>query len=193
MAFQYGPTPGYPPLLEALKDYLRQKGLPVDTNELMITTGSMQAINILTQEFVNPGDRVICENPSFIGGIAVFNAYRARIQSVELKEDGIDLDELEKTLDSEKDQAKILYIIPNFHNPGGVIYSKEKREALIQMMRGRDTIIIEDDAYGDLYLDEEVKSLTRPMKNDETDSDYICYAGSFSKILGLVSDWAGYW
>jgi DNA-binding transcriptional MocR family regulator len=184
MAFQYGPTPGYPPLLEALKNYLRKKGLPVDSNELMITTGSMQAINILTQEFVDPGDRVICENPSFIGGISVFKSYQAEIESVPLLKDGIDLDDLEQKLDKSGDQAKLLYIIPNFHNPGGVIYSKEKRSALMEMMRGRDTIIIEDDAYGDLYLDESVKSLTRPLKNDETDADYICYTGSFSKILG---------
>lgn len=184
MGFQYGPTPGYPPLLEALKSHLRSKGLPVDTNELMITTGSLQAINILTQEFVDPGDTVICENPSFIGGISVFKSYQANIKSVDLQEDGIDIEALEKLLNNAEKAPKILYVTPNFHNPAGIIYSEEKKKALFDLMRGRDTIIIEDDAYGDLYYDESVKKLTLPMKNNETDDIYICYTGSFSKILG---------
>ena len=184
VGFQYGPTPGYPPLLESLKEHLRAKGLPVDTNELMITTGSLQAINILTQEFVDPGDTVICENPSFIGGISVFKSYQANIESVPLMDDGIDLDILKDKLDNAETTPKILYVTPNFHNPAGIIYSAEKRNALFELMRGRDTIIIEDDAYGDLYYDESVRELTRPMKNDETDDIYICYTGSFSKILG---------
>jgi 2-aminoadipate transaminase len=184
MGFQYAPTSGYPPLLEALKSHLRSKGLPVDSNELMITTGSMQAINILTQEFVDPGDTVVCENPSFIGGISVFRSYQADILSVPLKSDGIDLEKLEEILETSKKPIKILYLIPNFHNPAGIIYSSENKEAIFQLLKGRDIIVIEDDAYGDLYFDESVKPLTRPMKNDETDDVNICYTGSFSKILG---------
>jgi len=183
-AFQYGPTPGYPPLLEALKDYLRQKGLPVDNNELMITTGSLQAINILTKAFVDPGDRVICENPSFIGGISVFKSYMAELDSVPLDDQGIDLKGLETLLSKKGPPAKLLYITPNFHNPAGIIYSKERKKALFELMRGRDTVIIEDDAYGDLYYDESVRELTIPMKNHETKDIHICYTGSFSKILG---------
>ena len=183
-AFQYGPTPGYPPLLEALKEHLRNKGMPVDTNELMITTGSLQAINILTQEFVDPGDTVICENPSFIGGISVFKAYQAHIESVPLAEDGLDIDLLRQKLESAEKTPKILYVTPNFHNPAGIIYSAEKKQALMDLMRGRDTILIEDDAYGDLYYDEAIKPLTVPMKNRETKDIHICYTGSFSKILG---------
>lgn len=184
MGFQYAPTAGYPPLLEALQGYLRSKGLPVDSNELMITTGSMQAINILTQEFVDPGDTVVCENPSFIGGISVFKSYQANILSVPLKSDGIDLEKLEAVLDSREHKPKMLYLIPNFHNPAGIIYSRENKEALFDLLKGRDIIVIEDDAYGDLYFDEAIKPLTRPMKNDETDEVNICYTGSFSKILG---------
>jgi len=184
VAFQYGPTPGYPPLLNALKKHLRSKGLPVDTNEIMITTGSLQAINILTKAFVDPGDTVICENPSFIGGISVFKSYQANIESVPLLEDGIDIEKLEETLNKAEKTPKILYVTPNFHNPAGIIYSAEKRKALFSLMRGKDTIIIEDDAYGDLYYDESVRELTNPMKNSETDDIHICYTGSFSKILG---------
>lgn len=184
MGFQYGPTPGYPPLLKALKGHLRKKGLPVDSNELMITTGSLQAIYILSRVFLNPGDPVICENPSFIGGISVFKSAQADLLSVPLLDDGIDLDKLENLLETAENSPKLLYITPNFHNPAGIIYSAEKREALFQMMQGRDIVLIEDDAYGDLYYDESVKSLTAPMKNGETEDIHICYTGTFSKILG---------
>ena len=183
-AFQYGPTSGFPPLLEALKNHLRTKGLPVDTNELMITTGSLQAINILTQEFVDPGDTVICENPSFIGAISVFKSYQANIESIPLQEDGIDISQLAEKIEKPGKPAKILYVTPNFHNPAGIIYSAKKKKALFDLMRGRDTILIEDDAYGDLYYDESVRTLTEPLKNRETEDIHICYTGSFSKILG---------
>jgi DNA-binding transcriptional MocR family regulator len=184
MGFQYGPTPGYPPLLDALREHLRARGLPVDSNELMITTGSLQAIYILTKIFVDPGDPVICENPSFIGGISVFKSCQAELQSVFLKDDGLDLEQLREVIDGSPIVPKLLYITPNFHNPAGIIYSKAKRQALFDFMRGRDTVILEDDAYGDLYYDESVKPLTAPLKNGETEDIHICYTGSFSKILG---------
>ena len=184
MAFQYGPTPGFPPLLDALKEHLRAKGMPVDTNKLMITTGSLQAINVLTKLFIYPGDLVICENPSFIGGISVFKSYQAELMSVPLGHDGIDIEKLEEVLESAERTPKLLYVTPNFHNPAGIIYSAEKKKALFELMRGRDTVIIEDDAYGDLYYDESIRELTMPMKNTETDDIHICYTGSFSKILG---------
>ncbi len=181
-AFQYGPTPGYPPLLEALKAYLRTKGLPVDTHRLMITTGSMQAINILGMEFINPGDLVMTETPSFIGGIAVFKTFQARIKSIPLQDDGIDLEALEAAL--EKETPKILYVIPNFHNPAGIIYSKEKRLQLLDLLKGKNIILLEDDAYNELYFNEEAKALTTPiMAMNHTDVEVV-YTGSFSKILG---------
>lgn len=184
VAFQYGPTPGHPALLEALKEHLRSKGMPVDTNEILITTGSIQAINILTQAFVDPGDRIILENPSFIGSISIFKSYMAEMIAIEMEKDGINVEELEKELEKPGVQPKLLYLIPNFQNPAGTIYSQEKRDAIFSMMAGKDTILVEDDAYGDLYFNESVRPLTVPMKNFENDSFTICYTGSFSKILG---------
>ena len=181
-AFQYGPTPGFPPLLETLKSYLRTKGLPVDTHKLMITTGSLQAINILGMEFIDPDDLVLTESPSFIGGIAVFKAFQAKIKGIPLTSDGIDLQALEKILETEN--PKILYVIPNFHNPAGIIYSKEKSLQLLEILDGKDIILLEDDAYNELYFDEDTRQMTKPIMALNDKNVEIVYTGSFSKILG---------
>jgi 2-aminoadipate transaminase len=181
-AFQYGPTPGYPPLLETLKKYLGNKGLPVDTHQLMITTGSMQAINILGMEFLNPGDRVITESPTFIGAIAVFNAFQSEIVGVPLEADGLNLNQLARLIDEK--MPKLLYTIPNFHNPAGIIYSKEKRQQLLDLLRDKKVVLIEDDAYNELYYTPEAKALTTPMMSMDTTGVEMVYTGSFSKILG---------
>jgi len=181
-AFQYGPTSGFPPLLEILKDYLRAKGLPVDTHKLMITTGSLQAINILGMEFIDPGDLVLTETPSFIGGIAVFKAFQADIKGIPLQKDGLDLDELQKILEHET--PKILYVIPNFHNPAGIIYSPEKRKKLLDILREKEIVLLEDDAYNELYFSEETKKMTQPIMSLDTAGVEMVYTGSFSKILG---------
>lgn len=183
-AFQYGPTSGYPPLLESLKEFLRKKGLPVDTNRLMITTGSLQAINIIAKLFIDPDDTVLLENPSFIGGISVFKSYLARMESIPLQNDGIDTGILRKKLNSLPQKPKLLYIIPNFQNPAGVTYSAEKRQELFDIMSKRNIAILEDDAYNDLYFDETGHKLSKPLKCSETSQVTICYAGTFSKILG---------
>ncbi len=182
VAFQYGPTSGYPPLLETLKEYLKSKGLPVETHNLMITTGSLQAINILGMEFIDPGDLVLTENPSFIGGIAVFKAFQANIKGVPLQHDGLDLDILAQILETE--QPKMLYVIPNFHNPAGIIYSKEKRIKLLELLKGKNILLLEDDAYNELYFSEKSKELTTPLMAMNHDDVTMVYTGSFSKILG---------
>ncbi len=181
-AFQYGPTAGYPPLIKSLKKYLKQKGLPVDTHRLMITTGSLQAINILGMEFIDPGDLVLTENPSFIGGIAVFKAFQAKLTGVPLQNDGIDLQVLQKIIQSEK--PKMLYVIPNFHNPGGVIYSLQKRKALLDLLSGSGILLLEDDAYNELYFSAKAKKQTKPIMSLDTTDVEVVYTGSFSKILG---------
>ena len=183
-AFQYGPTAGYPPLLESLKEFLRKKGLPVDTNKLLITTGSLQAINILTKEFIDPGDIILTENPSFIGAISVFKSYQAIMESIPLTADGLDIGILKKKLDSLTKKPKMLYITPNFHNPAGITYTREKKEELLNLLAGRDIILLEDDAYSDLYFDEDTRKQIIPMKANEPEDVTICYTGSFSKILG---------
>jgi 2-aminoadipate transaminase len=184
-AFQYGPTPGYPPLLESLREYLKKKGLPVERNRLMITTGSLQAVNILAKVFIDPGDTVVTENPCFIGGISAFKSYRANLKGIDLDENGIDVQALEKYLDERKSKPpKFIYVTPNFHNPAGTLYTQERKKELASVLKKHDLPVLEDDAYGELYFDEEAKKRTVPMKSlYEAELD-ICYTGSFSKILG---------
>ncbi|MFA7227717.1 MAG: PLP-dependent aminotransferase family protein [Melioribacteraceae bacterium] len=184
IGFQYGPTPGYPPLIESLKEYLRGKNLPVDSNDLIITSGSLQAINIIAKLFVNPGDTVITENPCFIGGTSAFKSYQANITGIPLDADGIILDELKRAMDNEAKEAKLLYLSPYFHNPAGIVYSKKRKEDLLKYLVGKEIILIEDDPYGELYFNPEEKDLTIPMKSIQPEPVPICYTGSFSKILG---------
>ena len=183
-AFQYGPTPGYPPLLESLKLYLRKKGLPVDDNKLLITTGSLQAINILAKVFVDPNDVVITENPAFIGAISAFKSYMANILSVPMDKDGIIIEKLKSLLDDKTINPKFVYITPFFHNPAGVMYSMERRKQLIELLKDRNIPLIEDDAYGELYFEEDDKDNMIPVKAMAPKEMTVCYTGSFSKILG---------
>ncbi len=183
-ALQYGTTSGYPPLLESLKVYLQSRGLPLEKQGLIITTGGQQAINLLTKVFIDPGDLIITEYPSFIGAIAAFKSYGANLASAPLDNEGIDLDKLEKTLDSRASQIKMLYLTPFFHNPAGIIYSEKRKKDLLALLIGRPFCLLEDDPYGELYFDEADKPLTVPLKALAGESLPICYVGSFSKIFG---------
>lgn len=185
MGFQYGPTPGYPPLLETLKEHLRKKGLPVDTNKLMITTGSLQAINILGKVFLDPDDLVVMENPSFIAAISAFKSYRAKLKGIDLDDDGINIELLRKFLEQNKVVLpKFVYLILNFHNPAGTLYTRERKKEVSSLLKEFDLPLIEDDAYGELYFDEEAKERCIPMKAMYDDELSISYTGAFSKVLG---------
>ena len=184
VALQYGPTTGLPTLLQSLSDYLRKKGLPVDTNRLIITTGSLQAINILGKAFLDPGDSVIVESPSFIGALSAFRSYQANLVSVPLNADGMDIDALEKLLELDGPKPKFLYYSPNFHNPAGIIYSKEVKQQMIELLNGKDIPIIEDDVYSDLYFYEDDVPKMELIKSMNPEGIDVCFTGSFSKILG---------
>lgn len=184
IAMQYGPTSGLPELLTSLKEFLRKKGLPVDENRLMITTGSLQAINILAKAFIDPDDTILVENPCFIGAISAFKSYQADIISIPLTSEGIDLDILKTTLEKMEKKPKFLYLTPNFHNPAGILYSKKTKKALIELLAGQNIPIIEDDAYSDLWFyEEDSDDLTTIKAMNPNDID-VCYTGSFSKIFG---------
>jgi 2-aminoadipate transaminase len=184
-AFQYGPTPGYPPLLDSLKEYLRKKNLPVDKDKLMITTGSLQAINILGKIFIDPDDLVVTENPCFIGGISAFKSYDAVLKGIDLNNDGIDIPLLMDFLEKHQSPPpKFIYLTLNFHNPAGTLYTNERKKELVPVLKKYDLLLIEDDAYGELYFDEEARERVTPMKVLYDNELTICYTGSFSKILG---------
>lgn len=180
-ALQYAPTTGYQPLLDELGLWLKRKGLPVESNRLIITTGSLQGINIFTKLFVNPHDVVLTENPSFIGALSVFNSYLADVRGVPLDNEGIQIEKLKSALLL---NPKLLYLMPTFHNPAGISYSAERRRQLLEVMNETSIPILEDDAYGDLAFDLEENSVYTPLKVLSERESQICYTGSFSKIFG---------
>jgi 2-aminoadipate transaminase len=181
-AFQYGPTPGYPPLLESLAGYLRARGLPVDENGLIVTAGSLQAIHLAVKVFVDPGTPVVCETPCFVGALPVFRYFQAAVRGVPLDADGVRIDDLERALAGS--DPGLLYLTPYFHNPAGIVYSPERKRRVLELVKDRGVPLLEDDAYGELYFDERDRPLTVPMKAQADPAIPICYTGSFSKIFG---------
>lgn len=179
-ALQYGTTEGYPKLRELVKKRISEK-FAIDTaaNETIITSGGQQGIELACKALCNPGDAVICENPSFIGALNAFRSNGARTVGVPLEDDGISVEQLEKTLIAEGDKAKLLYIIPTFQNPGGITTSLEKRKKIYELARKYDIVIIEDNPYGDLRFDGEDIPTVKSMDTDGR----VIYCGSFSKIL----------
>ncbi len=185
VACQYGPTPGFPPLRESLKEYLRTKGLPVDTNQLLITTGAQQAINIVSKIYLDPGDYVVTENPSFIGAIAAFLSYGARLRGVPLDGEGVQIARLRTTLDRlAGPRLKLLYLNPSFQNPGGTMYTQQRKRDVLETLAGRDLVLLEDDPYAEIYFDEADRPNLVPMKAMGLDPVPLCYTGSFAKIFG---------
>lgn len=184
VAMQYGPTNGLPTLLESLSGYLELKGLPVKSNKLMITTGSLQGIHMLAKAFIDPGDTVLVETPSFIGALSAFRSYRANLVTVPLNGDGMDMELLEKRLKTTQPKPKLLYYAPNFHNPAGIIYSTDVKRRMIDLFKDQDIPIIEDDVYSDLYFYEEDIPKMKLIKAMNPEGIDVCYSGSFSKILG---------
>jgi len=182
-AFQYGPTPGLPSLLESLGGFLKKKGLPIEENRLLITTGSQQGLNLLAKAFINPGEPVMVENPCFIGALSAFRASEAELRGLPVDRDGISMEALTQELER-KESAKFLYITPYFHNPAGLLYSTRRKEQLIEALQGKNIPLIEDDAYGDLYFYEEDRPRLKPIKAINPEGINVCYTGSFSKILG---------
>lgn len=183
-ALQYGPTTGLPSLLESLSMYLEKKGLPVKNNRLIITTGSLQAIHILARAFLDPGDTVLVETPSFIGALSAFRACQATTVAVPLTSEGMDTTLLQQQLEILRPLPKFLYYTPNFHNPAGIVYSPTVKQEMARLLKGKDIPVIEDDAYSELYFHEEDLPSMRLMKAMDPDGIDICYTGSFSKILG---------
>jgi 2-aminoadipate transaminase len=183
---QYGPTRGYAPLLEAIVGLLGERGIAAPVDELLITSGSQQGIDLIARVLVNPGDVVLVELPTFTGGIAAFKNIRADVVGVKQDPDGIDLDDLDAVWQRETGRGKsvkLLYVIPNFQNPTGLLLSLDKRRRLLDWAARRDLLIVEDDPYGSLYFDDAATpEQTRPLRADDSDGR-VLYLSSFSKTL----------
>ncbi|MCM1524872.1 MAG: PLP-dependent aminotransferase family protein [Ruminococcus sp.] len=178
-ALQYSVTEGYAPLRNAVKKRLSGQGaFNEQRDDLIITSGGQQAAELSCKVFLNEGDTLICECPSFVGCINSFKSYNAHLVGVEMDEEGIDAEKLEKACKENKN-VKLLYIIPNFQNPTGKCMSLERRKAVYDLACKYDFVIIEDNPYGELRFEGED---IPPVKSFDKDGRVI-YAGSFSKVI----------
>lgn len=178
-ALQYSVTEGYPALRETLKDYMKTHyNVGSDSDDLLITTGAQQIMDLATKALVNEGDVIITEAPSFIGSLNTFRSYNAKLVGVKVDNDGMNMEELEKAL-KENPNARFIYTIPNFQNPSGITMSLEKRKKMYSLAKEYNVLILEDNPYGDLrYSGEAVPAI----KSFDTEG-IVIYAGSMSKVI----------
>ena len=183
---QYGSTRGYGPLVEALAQILSERGIAATPEEILVTTGSQQALDLTARVFIDPGSVVLVELPTYTGGITAFNNAQATLVGVGQDSDGIDLEDLDRVTVRERAAGRriaFLYVVPNFQNPTGVLVSLEKRQRLLEWAARRNVLIIEDDPYGALYFDDVAAAAdTRPIKADDRDGRVV-YLSSFSKTV----------
>lgn len=192
---QYGATRGYRPLIEhLLANTLASRGISARFEDVIITSGSQQGLDLVGRVLLDPGDRVIVELPTYSGAIAAFHNLGASLVGVPQNDGGIDVDAVERVataLAADGKPAKFVYVTPNFQNPAGLLMSGRRRLELLELARRHSLVILEDDPYGSIYF-EDVTTLadTRPIKADDTDGRVI-YLGSFSKVLvpGLRVAW----
>lgn len=186
-ALQYSVTEGYTPLREGLKAYMQEKhavGRAFD--DLIITSGAQQIMDLATKALCNEGDTVICEAPSFVGSLNTFRSYNCRLAGVELQSDGMDMNMLEHALKTEKN-VRFIYTIPNFQNPSGITMSLKKRKDMYALAKKYGVMIIEDNPYGDLRYEGEYIPCIKSLDED----GIVIYAGSFSKVIspGMRVGW----
>ena len=186
VALQYGPTRGLPRLCESIAAIDRARGFEHGADDVIVTTGSQQALDLIAHTLLDPGDVVAVEMPTYIGGSASFFARSAELAGVAQDDEGIVPESLREV--ASRTRVKLLYTIPNFQNPSGRLMTQERRAAVLALANEFDFLVIEDDPYGELvYVD---GADTTAMKSRDTE-DRVIYLGSFSKVLapGLRCGW----
>ncbi|MCI1981545.1 MAG: PLP-dependent aminotransferase family protein [Oscillospiraceae bacterium] len=178
-ALQYSVTEGYAPLRSHLANYMKQRhGIGRSFDNILITSGAQQVMDLASKSLLNEGDTVLCESPSFIGSLNTFRSYRAHLRGVPMEPDGMSMEGLEQALKEEK-RVKFIYTIPNFQNPTGITMSEAKRRRMYELAKKYGVLILEDNPYGDIRFAgkhvEAIKSL------DE--AGIVIYAGTFSKVI----------
>lgn len=183
---QYGPTRGYRPLVEAIPQMLAERGIRADPADIIITSGSQQALDLTARIFVDPGDVILVELPTYTGAITAFRNAQASLVGVRQEPDGIDLEDLDRAFVRETRTGRriaFLYVVPNFQNPTGLLIGLDKRRRLLEWATRRDVVIVEDDPYGALHFDDVASAAdTRPIKADDEDGRVV-YLSSFSKTV----------
>jgi 2-aminoadipate transaminase len=183
-ALQYGTTEGYPPLRQYLVEKMQEYDVPAEPENILLVNGSQQALDLIGKMFINPGDVILTEAPTYLGALQSFRAYQARFVTVPLDEDGIQTDKLEEVL--ERQPVKFMYVLPNFHNPAGVTMTLERRLKLVELAARYGVFIVEDDPYGELRFEgQDVSPLVVLHKEN------VLYLSTFSKTLspGIRLGW----
>ena len=178
-ALQYSVTEGYRPLRDRMKEYMKIKHNSVgEDDELIITSGAQQVMDLMAKAFCEKGDTIIAEAPSFIGSLNTFRSYGAHLVGIPVDDDGMNIEALEKAL-KENPNTKFIYTIPNFQNPTGITMSLEKRKAIYALAKKYNVLVLEDNPYGEIrFSGENIPTI----KSLDTDG-IVVYAGSFSKVL----------
>ncbi|MGZ4194681.1 MAG: aminotransferase-like domain-containing protein, partial [Solirubrobacteraceae bacterium] len=190
-ALQYGPTEGFARVKECIARVMAAEGMEIDTDEVLVTTGGQQVIDLVCKTLLDPGDVVVAEAPTYPGAIPTFSSYQADVVQVTMDRDGMRVQELEATLDDLERSGrrpKFIYTVPNFHNPAGVTMSLQRRHDLVRIAAERELLVLEDNPYGLLRYEGE----PLPTLLELGGGDFIIYLGTFSKILsaGLRLGWA---
>jgi 2-aminoadipate transaminase len=181
----YGEVRGYPPLRDLIAERMAARGAVVDTADILITNGAQQGIDLVARIFVDPGDIVLTEAPTFMDALRVFRSHEAEPIGVPLDDEGLQVDVLAALLDRLPKRPKFLYTVPTYQNPMGVSLSPARRRALIDLAQERGLVIVEDDPYGELSYDED------PLPTLKSLDPEVVFLGTFSKVLapGLRVGW----
>lgn len=192
--FQYSVTRGNAELIEAVRERnARVHGIEATTEETILVSGSQQGLDFIARVLLDPGDTVFVELPNYIGATASFENYRARMVGVNKTPAGMDLDDLRAKIRqarSEGSTPKLIYVIPNFQNPSGHTWDLPTREGLIEVAREENVLIVEDDAYGEIYFSGDDPEILKPIKSHDG-AENVIYMSTFSKVLapGLRVAW----
>ncbi|MFO1243817.1 MAG: PLP-dependent aminotransferase family protein [Ramlibacter sp.] len=190
-ALQYGATEGYNPLREQLAAFMASKGVKgLQPDGLIVTTGSQQALDLLGKTLINPGDKVIVEGPTFLATIQCFRLYGAEVITAPIDGQGVQTDQLEALMAEHK--PKFVYLIPTFGNPSGALLSLERRKKVLELAVKYQTLVVEDDPYGDLYFGEAPPPSIYALSDTVPGSrELLAHCGSMSKVLspGLRVGW----
>ncbi len=189
-ALQYGPTEGFEETKDCIVEVMAAEGMLPDPDDIVVTTGGQQAIDLVTKTLIDPGDVVICEAPTYPGAVPVFCSYQADVRQVEMDAEGMRIDLLEALLGELRDEGrrpKFIYTVPTFQNPGGVTLSLERRARLVELAQEHEILVIEDNPYGLLRYGGEAL----PPLYQLDGGDFVVYLGTFSKILspGIRLGW----
>jgi len=186
IALQYSTTEGYEPLRKIIADRMQKLEITASPDDILITSGSQQGLEFSGKIFIDPGDVVICESPSYLGAINAFKSYEAVFKEVETDDYGMNMESLEETLKA-NDKTKFIYVIPDFQNPSGRTWSLERRQKLVELANKYDVVIVEDNPYGELRYENDHQP---SLKSLDTEGRVV-FLGTFSKTFapGLRIGW----